>query len=314
LNHLLVDGDSDWGGGSSDYALWNTQSTNTVVNDSALHANGPTAPTVFSRVSDLTLNRTLVLGAITRGNPAISVRAENLAGSSSLTLDSSVVALGSVGVQVDATSTNSTANATIRNSTIDPDLPKDTAAPGVVATQNIATSSTTIGIDSSIVVGAVTSSPNTGGGTGTMTCTNTDVSDSVHSAPNAISCGTVPGNPGGNSTTAPALLFEAGGFLGLGWHLLPTAPAIDTGAVGALSGGQSTTDLDGNPRLLDGNADCVARRDKGAYEVTGQAGCPPPPGTTAPGTSSPQTTAPARKKCKKGRKLRHGKCVKKKRR
>jgi hypothetical protein len=133
-----------------------------------------------------------------------------------------------------------------------------------------------------------------------MTCTNTDVTNTVQAAPAAISCGTGAGNPGGNTTTAPAALFEPGVF-GLGWHLLPNSPAIDTGAAGALAAGQSTTDLDGNARLLDGNFDCVARRDKGAYEVTGQsAACPSPAAPAVTPTQAPATSP--KKKCKKRKK------------
>jgi hypothetical protein len=300
LNHLTVDGGPGWDGTTA-YALRNSQAANTVVNDSTLHSNGPA---VLTRDSTLTLNRTFVLGTVDLDQPVISNLADLGIGSSSLTLDSSLVALGSVGVKVDATAMNSTANATIRSSTIDPDLPKNATAPGVTTTANLSGSSTTVGIDSSIVVGGVTSGA-ANGGTGTVTCTNTDVSNTLQAAPAAISCSTAAGNPGANSTTAPALLFEPGGFLGLGWHLLPSSPAIDTGAPGPLAGGQSTTDLDGNPRLLDGNADCVERRDKGAYEVTGQAGCPQPSPTSTPApTTQAPLQQPAKKKCKKNRKHR----------
>jgi hypothetical protein len=311
LNHLTVDGGPDWDGTTA-WALRNSQATNTVVNDSNLHSNGPA---VLTRDSTLTLNRTFVLGTVDLDQPVISIVADNNPSTSSLTLDSSVVALGSVGVKVDATAINSTANATIRNSTIDPDVPKNATAPGVTTTANLSGTSTTVGIDSSIVVGAVTSGA-ANGGTGTMTCTNTDVSNTVQVAPAAISCSTAAGNPGANSTTAPELLFEAGGFLGLGWHLLPNAPAIDTGAPGPLAGGQSTTDLDGSPRLLDGNADCVERRDKGAYEVTGQAGCPQPTPTPTPApTSQVPLQQPATKKCNKKHRHRAAKkCKKRKKR
>jgi hypothetical protein len=82
------------------------------------------------------------------------------------------------------------------------------------------------------------------------------------------------GPAGGNLTAAPADVFVNAG---LGdWHLKPGSPAVD-GAATALAAGESATDLDGNPRLLDGNGDCIARADRGAYELTGfEAACPTP--------------------------------------
>src|SRR4051794_11420121 len=176
LNHLTVDGGPDWGGTTA-YALNTSQSTNTVVNDSSLHsANGPV---ILNRISTLTLNRTLVLGTPDLDQPVVSSLAENIAGPSSLLLDSSLIALGSVGIKVDATGSGTSATATIRNSTIDPGVPKDTTAAAVATTQLNNPSSTTVGIDSSIIVGGVTSVGVMTGATGATTCTNTDVPDTV---------------------------------------------------------------------------------------------------------------------------------------
>ena len=52
------------------------------------------------------------------------------------------------------------------------------------------------------------------------------------------------------------------------FHLLSTSPMIDAGTPGALLAGESPTDRDGVPRLLDGNGDCAARRDMGAFEFS----------------------------------------------
>ncbi len=49
-------------------------------------------------------------------------------------------------------------------------------------------------------------------------------------------------------------------------HVGEGSPLIDAESPGGLSAGEPTTDLDGNPRILDGNHDCVFRRDIGAYE------------------------------------------------
>jgi hypothetical protein len=60
------------------------------------------------------------------------------------------------------------------------------------------------------------------------------------------------------------------------YHLLSNSPLIDAGDPAAGAG----TDMDGKPRLVDGNADGTARRDMGAFEYqTGlpDPGAPPPP-------------------------------------
>jgi hypothetical protein len=91
------------------------------------------------------------------------------------------------------------------------------------------------------------------------------------------------------------------------YHLLPGSPLIEAGnpdppAAGAL-------DLDGGMRAVDGNGDCTVRRDVGADEfVTAPPDCSSPPAAT------PAATAPAPRRCKKGQKLKKGKCVRKRRR
>jgi hypothetical protein len=91
------------------------------------------------------------------------------------------------------------------------------------------------------------------------------------------------------------------------YHLANTSPMIDAGNTAAPAPG--ALDFDGDARAIDGFPDCdgpdPGRRDIGADESTFQLipPCVPPVG-------QPQ---PAKKKCKKGRKLKKGKCVKKKR-
>ena len=77
------------------------------------------------------------------------------------------------------------------------------------------------------------------------------------------------------------------------YHLLPSSPLIDTGDPNAPQG----TDLDGKPRVVDGDVDGIARRDMGAFEYqTGLApggGSPPPPaGSPGGGTPPVDTQAP----------------------
>jgi hypothetical protein len=75
-------------------------------------------------------------------------------------------------------------------------------------------------------------------------------------------------------TADPMFVNPAGNF-----HLETTSPLIDAGTPGPLGGSESTTDLDGNPRLVDGNGDSTARRDLGAYELQPPS---PPGGPTTP--------------------------------
>lgn len=65
------------------------------------------------------------------------------------------------------------------------------------------------------------------------------------------------------------------------FSLRPGSPAIDSSFSPALAAGESTTDLAGNPRVLDGNGDGDAARDMGAFEAPA---VPVPPDTTPPNT------------------------------
>jgi hypothetical protein len=69
------------------------------------------------------------------------------------------------------------------------------------------------------------------------------------------------------------------------FRLQMTSPLIDAGTPGPLSGSESTTDLDGNPRLVDGNGDSTPRRDLGAYELQP----PPPPGGATTSAALPRS-------------------------
>jgi hypothetical protein len=110
---------------------------------------------------------------------------------------------------------------------------------------------------------------------------------------------------GANSLGATSLNVDPLFVNDLDFHLTSASPAIDKGDPADPAAGESTVDLDGNPRVADGNCDGVSRRDMGAFElpspdadadgfpdchdscpaVVGVApdGCPPD--TTAPGIS-----------------------------
>lgn len=98
---------------------------------------------------------------------------------------------------------------------------------------------------------------------------------------------------------------------GTNYHLMAGSPMIDAGNTLAPPAG--SLDIDGDPRALSGTPGCTLMagpRDIGADEfvpATG-IGCPPPAITPTP------TLAPVpQKKCKKGQRLKRGRCVKKKR-
>jgi hypothetical protein len=82
---------------------------------------------------------------------------------------------------------------------------------------------------------------------------------------------TSPGS-GSNFAGPPGFIDEGNGV----YVLQNSSPLIDRGDPSIVAAGQ--LDLLGNPRSLDGNRDCLAAPDIGAYEVTGQdVPCDPPP-------------------------------------
>ncbi len=97
--------------------------------------------------------------------------------------------------------------------------------------------------------------------------------------------------------------------------LLPGSPAIDAGNPAAPGSGGGACVLEDQRHLIRGAVS--GRCDVGAYERGAQ---PPPtaPGSTTPSApvsvaASPPSTAPVVKRCKKGQRLKKGRCVKKKR-
>jgi hypothetical protein len=115
-----------------------------------------------------------------------------------------------------------------------------------------------------------------------VVCSNSDVPSQVQAATateGSIQCGSA---SAGNSATGLALFSS----LPANYQLNPSSTAIDSVPAGAIALPfgltPSSTDLAGNPRVVDGNGDCVAVQDKGALELQGHAAsCPPAPPVVA---------------------------------
>ena len=193
-----------------------------------------------------------------------------------LVVDSSLLTGGGAGVELFAAdATNRTA--TLRGVTIDAGEPK-LSDPGLVALRARAdagpgtTGSAIINALDSILVEPQVSE---GAGAGQVLCTATDApSQDDASGFDRVACAS---GVAGNSFTPAGALFAPGSD----WHLVPGSPAADSGSEAPLAAGESGVDLDRNARVADGNRDCAARRDKGAYELGGQA-VPCPPANPAP--------------------------------
>lgn len=234
-----------------------------AVEDSALQGGtSPAANALSVGASALAVRRS----RLSRDSLAAGLDPVVEAISSQLTVDSSLITGGRVGINSQA-APPANAALTLRGVTIDTatpgvgDVGVDRNAVYVRATMPGAVSSTAR-VERSIFLEPVYTFVEAG------STVRVDCLDSV--TPLLTSPTVACGAGEGNLTAAPAALFA--NPLG-DYHLKAGSPAVD-GAAAALASGESPTDLDGNPRVLDGNRDCLVRADRGAYELTGQTADP----------------------------------------
>jgi hypothetical protein len=244
----------------------------------------------------------LISKSTIQGSPSAS--SSVVANSSDLTIDSSLL-LGGSDYAIYWTQDGAKERAlTIAGSTIDAGTLGVNDAPTVSDVYaEVAGSSNPIGnvrIEGSILMEQQTALLGGKGNQLTISCNNSDVPSQTQATDEAskgtIACSS---DVNGNTSSSPESLFVAPGT---NYNLLPGSTAIDSVPAGAISLPfgltPSPTDVAGNPRVVDGNGDCVAVQDKGALELQGHsAACPssPTPPLVACATSSggcPPSPAP----------------------
>lgn len=193
-----------------------------------------------------------------------------------LTIDSSLIEGGEMGVLVQQTSSG-TARATIRRSTIDAATAgvDDGAFTGIsvnAITQTVPDAVATVSVADSLLVDKPGGHAVSGNGTPTVTCTSSFVPLLTTTR---VACDTA----GANAFYAPSALFQDATTLD--YRLKVGSPAVDAGT---LIAGEPVTDQAKKPRAVDGNLDCVARPDLGGLELQGQENTAPTVSVAGPAT------------------------------
>jgi hypothetical protein len=250
----------------------------TLEDSSIAEAAGSTLPALAylggSETPGLVLRRSVV-----RSTP--SAIGSLFAANGNLTVDSSEV-LGGVSAIKEEDAEGKTKTVTVAGSTIDAGTVGVADGPGtygVAASAGKGNSIVNARIEGSIVLEQQLSLILPEGRSASVVCSNSDVPGQVQAVTateGSIQCAT---GGEGNTHTEPAALFTAPIT---GYQLNPASSAVDSVPAGAIALPfgltPSATDLAGNPRVVDGNGDCVAVQDRGALELQGHAAaCPPPP-------------------------------------
>ena len=269
-DHLQV------GGAWTGPALESEGSTTTVIRDSRLTTTGaePAVAAVESgEASGLLFQRSIASVPPTAPYAVFVVNGN-------ATLDSSEVLGGQDALALEQ-SASKQRTLTIAGSTIDAGVLGERDASGVhgVAVESAGTASVAdVNIEGSIVLEPQMANAGPGD-TANISCTYSDVPNQTQAAAGiegAINCAN---GTSGDATTEP--LTSLFSVPVTNYTLLPGSSAIDSVPASAISLPfgitPSTTDLAGNPRVVDGNGDCAAVQDKGAFELQGHsAPCPAP--------------------------------------
>jgi hypothetical protein len=196
--------------------------------------------------------------------------------------------LGGNGVQFGAAGGSARA-LTVASSTIDAGvLGKRDAAPVqslIARADNVPGSRAQVNVEGSILVEAPAAARAGTNGTSIVTCSRTEVPGTTQ-APTAtlgaVNCAT--GVAGNTFTASLAAIFAHPGqsyTLNPKWNGIDSVPATAISVPAPFT--DSSTDLLGDPRVLDGLGTCEpGLRDKGAIELTGHAGVVPKPKISGP--------------------------------
>lgn len=201
------------------------------------------------------------------------------------TTDSSELLGGEDGIK-DESGAEATETLTVSASTVDAGAPGTASdAAGVQGIEAVAKTGTKsiadVSIQGSIVLERQSAS-STGGAQANIGCSYSAAPSQTQAAgggTGAIACAT---GSSGNTEVSPLASLFAEPFSN--YQLSPTSSAVDSVPASALSLPfgltASATDLAGNPRVVDGNGDCVAVQDKGALELQGHSALCPSATTT----------------------------------
>jgi hypothetical protein len=219
--------------------------------------------------------------------PAAAGPGTLLVQNSNATVDSSEILGGHSGVTFEH-STGKARTLTIAGSTIDAGNLGERDGAGVFGVSDLASgtaSTANVNIEGSILLEPQQAIIGAGENLANVTCAYSDVPNQTQAAKGTEGTINCANGVSGNTTTNPLTSLFSAPITSYG--LLPGSSAIDSVPASAISLPfgitPSATDLAGNPRVVDGNGDCAAVQDKGAFELQGHSvPCPTPPPSAKP--------------------------------